>query len=825
MRLILTWFLRGLAALAALSALALTLGYYLLQRSLPEFEGEIAVRGLAAEVRVIRDRWAIPHIRAESAQDAYFALGMVHAQDRLWQMEMNRRAAQGRLSTLLGPRTARLDRLVKTLDLYGHASRSLPFQSAEAQAALEAYAEGVNAWMRHLFEEAKGRGAPEFFFFGDDGLSPWTPADSLGVLKMMALRLTGAARSEIRRARFLLQLTPERVADILPETPEGALTELPRFAALFDAPFPPAEHAEADPLLTAFGPAPLPELAGASNAWAVDGSRSASRRPLLAADPHLWLSAPSLWYLADLQGGDLAVMGGTLPGTPLVLVGRNADVAWGLTTAAADDQDLYIERLDPEDPDRYRTPDGWARFETRQIRIEQRGADTIVDTVRRSRNGPVLDNDLFGAEAVTPEGHVAALRWTALEDEDRTFSAAMALMGAGSVEDALDLAAGVRAPAQNVLVADREDIGIVLAGALPKRRADSPTAGRVPSPGWLEETAWEGIRPAEENPRLFRPRTGALANANNRVTDDRFPDHISFDFDLPYRIQRLEKELSAREWHSLNGFLALQTDAVSEMARSILPLVARDLWWREGRESAAPAGPNARRSEALALLADWNGAMDRNRPEPLIFAEWIRQLTLKLASDELGALMPLAAGIRPLFVERVLKDVEGAGIWCDIDKTPEREECPEIIEAALDDAIARLVRDYGPNPEGWRWGAAHTAEHPHLPLGYAGPIGWLVSIRHETSGGDFTILRGATEGRGPEPFKNVHASGLRMAVDFADPDRSQIIIATGQSGHPLSRHYDDMAELWARGDTVLMSMDDQDARLGALGEMVLRPSQ
>ncbi|MEL7173987.1 MAG: penicillin acylase family protein, partial [Pseudomonadota bacterium] len=178
MRLILTWFLRGVAALAALSVLALTLGYYLLQRSLPEFEGEVVARGLAAEVRVIRDRWAIPHIRAQNAQDAYFALGMIHAQDRLWQMEINRRAAQGRLSTLLGPRTARLDRLVKTLDLYGHASRSLPFQTAETQAALEAYAEGVNAWMRHLFDEAKGRGAPEFFFFGDEGLSPWTPADS-----------------------------------------------------------------------------------------------------------------------------------------------------------------------------------------------------------------------------------------------------------------------------------------------------------------------------------------------------------------------------------------------------------------------------------------------------------------------------------------------------------------------------------------------------------------------------------------------------------------------------------------------------------------------
>ncbi|MEM7526556.1 MAG: penicillin acylase family protein [Pseudomonadota bacterium] len=824
MRLLLTWLLRGIGVLGVVGALGASLGYYLLQRSLPDFNELVIAEGLEAEVRITRDRWAIPHIRAENAQDAFFALGVVHAQDRLWQMELNRRAAQGRLSALLGPRTTQLDRLVKTLDIYGHATRSLPFQSAETQAALEAYAEGVNAWMRHLFREAKGRGAPEFFFFGGEGLAPWTPADSLGVLKMMALRLSASARIEIRRARFLLTLPPERVADILPDAPEGKRIEIPRFAELFDAPFPiPTEHQPQDPILAILGPVEQPSLAGASNAWAVDGSRSASRRPLLAADPHLSLSAPSIWYLADVQGGEVAAMGGTLPGTPLVLIGRNRDIAWGLTTATADDQDVFIERLDPEDPGRYRTPDGWARFEERQIRIDRDGADPVIETVRRSRNGPVLDSGLFGAEAVTPEGHVAALRWTALEDEDRTFSAAFAMMSAPDVETALARAAGARAPAQNVMVADRQDIGIVLAGALPARRADSPTAGRVPSPGWLTETAWEGIRPAAENPRILRPRSGALANANNRVTDRAFPEHISFDFDLPYRIQRIEKELKAREWHSLKGFLALQTDAVSEMARAILPLIARDLWWRESREATAPAGPKTRRATALELLAAWNGSMDRNRPEPLIFAEWLRQLTLRLASDELGPLMPLVEGLQPLFVERAFKDIGGAGIWCDIDKTPERETCAEMAEAALDDAIARLVRDYGPNPEGWRWGAAHRAEHPHTPLGHIGPLKFLVSIRHETSGGDFTIMRGAMQGGGAEPFRNVHASGLRMAVDFADPDRSAVIIATGQSGHPLSRHYDDMAELWARGDTVQMSMDDADARLGAVGEMRLIP--
>ncbi|MGF1553455.1 MAG: penicillin acylase family protein [Paracoccaceae bacterium] len=827
MTLALTWALRLALVAGALAAGALALGVYLVARSLPEFEGDLVVEGLGAEARVIRDSHAIPHIRAESAADAYFALGLVHAQDRLWQMELNRRTAQGRLSTLLGERTVGLDRLVKTLDLYGHARRSLPYQSEDARAALEAYAAGVNAWITHVWREAKGRGAPEFFLFGGEGLAPWQPADSLAILKVMALRLTSAARDEIRRARLALALPPARLADILPDPPGAASAVIERYGALFEgARF--AAHAPPvppDPLVEALGPAWLPERAGASNAWVVDASRSASGAPLLASDPHLWLSAPPLWYLADLQGGDLAAMGGTLPGTPVVLIGRNRDVGWGLTTLTADDADLYVERLDPDDPARYATPEGWAAFETRPIRIEIDGAEALVETVRTTRHGPVLDRGLMGAEAVVPEGHVAALKWTALADEDRTFTAALALMRAESVTDAMAAAEEVRAPAQNVMLADRKgDIGMIAAGALPARRPGSPTRGRVPSPGWLASTDWTGLRPPEANPRFLNPREGAIANANNRVVAEPFPDHVSQSWDLPYRIQRLEKELSARAFHSLPGFTALQADAVSEMARAMLPLVARGLWWREGRDEASDTPARARRSAALDLLAEWNGAMDRHRPEPLIFAEWMRRLTERLAADELGPLMPLAAGIRPLFVERVFRDVDGAGVWCDVDKTPEREDCDTIAAAALDDALARLAADYGARMAGWRWGAAHVAEHTHLPLGHVEPFGALLSIRQESSGGDYTVMRGATRGQGERPFANVHASGLRMALDFADLDRSRVIVATGQSGHPLSRHYDDMAELWARGDAVAMSMDDADARLGGLGELRLSPA-
>jgi penicillin amidase len=818
---VLKWLLRLFVGVLVLMGLAAALGWYLVSGSLPDWSGEVRVTGLDAPVRIIRDANAVPHIRAETDHDAYFALGLAHAQDRLWQMELNRRAAQGRLSTLLGARTVEVDRLVKTLDLYGLASRSFDAQSAETQAALEAYSEGVNAWIRHINLRALGRGAPEFFVFGAR-LSPWTPADSLAIVKMMALRLTDAAREEVRRARALLVLPPQRVADILPDyplpaenapgRPELAVPALRGRAAL--APLP---H---DPLLQAFGVGARPGLAGASNVWAIDGTRSATGKSLMANDPHLWLSAPSLWYLADVQGAKVAAIGGTLPGVPAVLIGRNRQLGWGLTTATIDDQDLFIETVNPENPDQYRLPDGsWAEFEKRPIRIEIDEAAAVTDVVRATRHGPVLTGDQFGASSITPPGHVAALAWTALAEDDTSMTAVIQLMKATTIEEGVAATAQAVAPAQTVTLADAEGVAMVLAGAVPRRGPDSRSLGRVPSSGAVAANDWLGVGPPEENPRVIRPASGAVANANNRLTDKPFPDHLGFGWAPPYRIERLGKELAAQAFHSRDGFVALQNDAVSGMARSVLPLIARDLWWREGM----PLMEDERRRQALELLAAWNGEMDRHVPEPLIFSEWMRALTRRLAADELGPLFPDFEGQHPVFVERVFRDVDGAGIWCDVNKTPEKESCSEMASLALDDALARLAREWGSNIEGWRWGEAHVAVHGHTPFGYLGPLGLIFNIENETSGGDETLLRGQTTGRGETPFRNVHAAGLRVVYDFADLDRSLMIISTGQSGHPFSRYYDHLSGLWARGDMIPMSMDDADAMAGALGMMELLP--
>ncbi len=820
----LRWMLRAVIGLGALLSVAIGLLWVLISGSLPDYDGNVQARGLAAPVTVIRDANAIPHIRAESPRDAWFALGMMHAQDRLWQMEVNRRAVQGRLSALFGARTVELDRLMKTLDLYGYARRSLVHQTPATRVALDAYAAGVNAWIRHVDANSLGRGAPEFFLFGD-GFAPWTPADSLGILKMMAFRLTNSAREEVRRALFQLALPPERVRDILPDYPGEASLTVPRFSEEPDPgqraglPVPPQPLPEVDPLLAALGNPAGPEYSGASNAWVVDASRSSSRAPLLANDPHLWLSAPSLWYLASLRGGDLAGIGATLPGVPAIVIGHNGRVGWGLTTAQIDDQDLYIEKLNPADPGQYLTPVGWRDFETRRIRIEVAGEAPLVETVRTTRHGPVLTPQMYGVDAITPEAHVAALAWTALTDEDQALSALGLLLAAEDVEAALPAAEMVAAPGQVLTLADRREIAMTLAGRVPLRRAGNRAQGRLPVSGWLVTNDWDGMVPRDALPLLRAPEDGALATANDRLSDAPFPKHLGFDWAPPYRIARIRKELSGRRFHSRDSFVALQADTVSEMARSVLPLIARDLWWR-----SSAADQTGLRAEALALLGEWNGEMDQHSPEPLIFMEWMRRLTHRLAADELGGLFREAAGLRPLFVERVFRDLDGAGVWCDVIKTPEEETCAQIAAAALDDAMTSLSRAHGSTIAGWRWGEEHKAVHRHMPLGFMGWLGLAVNIEQETSGGTYTLMRGQVTGRGETPFANVNAAGLRLVIDFADLERSVWITATGQSGHPFSRWYDHMAEPWARGDMLPMSMSDEDVRGGSVGTLRLLPA-
>ncbi|WP_374432442.1 penicillin acylase family protein [Tabrizicola sp.] len=812
------WLIRIVSGVIALGVILALMAYYILSRSLVDYDEDFTVPGITAPVEIVRNNDNVPHIFGKTDEDVYFALGFAHAQDRLWQMTMLRRTAQGRLSELFGPATVKVDELMRRYDLYGLALQSAEVQDEATTRALEAYAAGVNAWIGEVNKGARGRGAPEFFLFEPE-ISVWAPADSIAILKLMALQLSSALQTEVLRARVSLLLPDERLADILPDDPSQGVAALPDYASL--VPGVPPLMAPVHFAMGPFSPVAEPGMAGASNSWAAMPERSAAGGSLLANDPHLGLTAPTIWYLARLELASGGVIGGTIPGVPVVLVGRSDRLGWGLTTAYVDDQDVVIETLNPDNPEEYQTPDGWARFESRQSIIEVKDAEPVTVTLRWSRNGPILPGGHYELGSITPAGHVAAISWTALSGEDRSISGAMALMRAGSIPEALEAGRQVVAPAQNLMLADGTGIALQVVGALPARDAGHPSQGRLPALGSDARVGFKGVLPYEDNPRVVNPTSGLLGNTNNKTVDRPFPMHVSFDWGDTQRIQRWLTLMKAREVHTRESFIEAQLDTVNPTARSLLPLIGADLWFTG---EAAPEGtPERLRQRALILLAEWNGEMNEHLPEPLIAEAWLRALMKRLIQDELGEMSETFTHISPVFIERVYRNVGGASVWCDVIQSAAVESCTDIARIALDEALLQLTERYGANLESWRWGDAHQATHDHPVLGEVPFLKYFVNIRQSTSGSDDTLMRGVTRGEGPEPYQNVHSAGYRGVYDFADPDSSVFITATGQSGHPLSRHYDDLGELWRRGEYIPMSLDPELARAAAAGVMVLTP--
>ena len=820
---ILYWLVRIVAVFVGVAVFALLAAWWMASRSLPDYEADWTVPGITAPVEIVRSNANIPHIFGATDADVFYGLGFAHAQDRLWQMLMTRRAAQGRLSELFGTRTLPIDDLMRRLDLYGHASRSVAAQSAETNVALAAYADGINAWIGLVGSEALGRGAPELFLF-DPEIAPWRPADSIAVSLMMALQLATHHEEEVLRARATLALDdPARLADLMPDAPGTAVAALPRYSSLFDVPLP-RYAAGADGPRDPLHPNALGRgRGGASNAWAAMPERSAAGGALLANDPHLVLSAPGTWYLARLELQSGAVIGGTIPGMPVVLVGRSDALGWGITASYMDDIDFYIEQLNPDNPQEYRTPDGWAPFMTDRAIIEVADAAPVTITMRATVNGPVIPATQYDVGTITPPGHVMSMAWTALMDRNTSIQSGLRIMQAQSVAAAMVAGEDFVAPSVNLAVADAQGhIGLQTIGHMPWRLTQHQTQGRMPTPGWNPENRWQGVTQYFANPTFTNPEGGILGNTNNKIVDRDFPLHVSFSWGDTQRITRWQRLMQARQVHTRNSFIEAQLDTQSAAAFNILPLVARDLWFTG--ETAPEGTPERRRQSALELLAVWDGNMNEHLPEPLIYAAWMRALQQRLIQDDIGPLADQFQQLEPLFIERVFRDIGGASVWCDVQPSTATETCTDIARIALDDALQWLEEIYGGSPESWQWGLAHEARHDHPVLGDTRLFSWIVNIRQPTSGGDFTLQRGATPGTLPEPFINTHAAGYRGVYDFADPDSSVFIIATGQSGHPLSPYYDDMSELWRRGEYIPMTLDPALARAGNIGVTTLTPS-
>jgi penicillin amidase len=810
--------MRLILSLAVLGALFFAFSWYVLSRSLPEYTKTVQLEQLIAPVEIVRDTANVPHIFGKNDHDTLFALGYAHAQDRLWQMTMLRRTAQGRLSELFGEATLPIDMTVRRLAIYSAARQSLSALRPDTLAKLDAYAVGVNARLREINESALGRGAPEFFIFSN-AISPWTAADSLAIVKLMGIQLSSHLHQEVLRARASLVLEGDRIKDLLPDMPGNSQADLIDFTRLFPDLSPiKTSSAREHSALSPFKPI---ALAGASNAWAALPGRSATRGTLLANDPHLELTAPSIWYLARLELSTGGVIGGTIPGLPLVLVGRSAKLGWGLTSSNLDDTDVFIEKLNPLDPSEYKTPQGYKPFVKKQSIVRIKDKPPVTLEMFWTENGPVLPGSHANLETVTPAGHVTSVAWTLLSSQDTSIEAGFDLMAAQSVQEGLVASRAFVAPSQILTLADSKQIAMRTIGALPKRDPRHQSKGRLPSAGWLAQNRWQGVFDPSVNPVFLNPASGVLGHTNNKYTDRSFPEHISFDWGDSQRVQRMTRLLQTREAHTRDSFIEAQLDSVSPTARTLLPLIGGELWYQS--QSVPTDSPAGRRQTALDLLANWNGEMNEHLPEPLIYAAWLRALHKRLIVDELGPLHEAFTHAEPLFIERVFRDVAGAGIWCDVAQSRRQESCAEMSRLALDDALAELVATYGSEITALRWGEAHQATHDHPVLGDVPILKWFVNIRQSTSGGDHTLQRGKTSGTGPNPYLNVHAGGYRGVYDFADPDSSVFIISTGQSGHPLSRHYDNLGKLWRRGEYVPMTLDETLARAGATGVTTLTP--
>jgi len=744
-----TWILRGvLAVVLGAVVLVAGIGAWLVERfhaSKPQETGEIALEGPGAPIQIVRDSHGIAHIFGETDTDVMFALGHTHASERYFQMDLARRYVRGRLAALFGEDYLTVDARTRTYGFARLTEEIVATASDETRALMQAYIAGVNARLE------QGAVAPEYAILRTRP-EPWTLQDSAAIVVLLADDL--AAGGGLDRDRALLDdiLSPEQLERFTTGYPDWGPTTLKdsdmraRFGAVQTcdlAPPPQEPGAQSD------------NLPG-SNAWVVSGERSETGRPLLANDPHLGLSTPAIWYFARLNLSFGPVIGGTVPGAPFVILGRNAHGAWGFTNTGFDVID-YVER-DPE------TLTLTERTET----IDVKGRATPVQiVVQEAEEGPVLDPQWFELDGFS-EDHVVIRRSTVSAPGNRVADATVAIMKARNFDEFVEAGRGWTAPMQNMHYAGVDGtIGYTTAGLLPIRDA----AGD-----------WTGFVPFDALPRVRNPEGGLIASGNNLVAGEGYPYPLPGAYGV-YRAPRIEHLLNARERHTLDSFIDLQMDVTSEQALRLLPALL-------GAEPESQLG-----AEALARLESWDGTLDVDGPEGLIYSAWLRVLSGAVWNDELDGIARAFNQPRRAFLEDVLSGEASA--WCDDVRTEGLETCAITAGLALDAAMAETADAFGADLTAWRWGDMHVADFDHpfedLPL-----IGDMF-INRVPVPGDGATVNVAHFSYGSGSYDVFHAASLRAIYDLSDLNASLYMFAPGQSGHPLSDHHGDLAEPWAQG--------------------------
>jgi len=780
--------LAGLTGAAALTAL---------RRPLARTAGQIRLPGLNAPVQILRDRWGVPHIYARNTADLFAAQGYVHAQDRLWQMELQRRTGMGRLAEVFGPIALDTDRFVRVLGFNRVVRREAELLDGEARLVVDAYVRGVNAFIAQ-----NARRLPIEFGILRLRPQPWQAEDVLVWAKMMALNLSRDWMTDLLRARIIAAIGPERAALLEPQYPPTHPLTIPpgvRYNAGMGA----------DALRLAATAAPFAgssAIGQGSNAWAVGGERSSSGRPLLASDPHLMMQVPSLWYENHLSGGDIHVTGASLPGLPCVVIGHNERIAWGLTNGENNVQDLFIERFDPDDPTRYEFQGAWEQATIVREQIVVKGqAEPAIEEVRITRHGPIIsslvpgddgrwtmDDSQSDAGATSSSvnrlssNKALALRWAALEPGEN-MSAAILLNRAHDWESFRAAVAAWVMPTQNFIYADVEGhIGYTLGGVLPIRAQGD---GLLPVPGWTGEYEWTGTIPRDELPHMLDPDEGFAVSANTQIAGDDYPYQLPGEYLPGYRSTRIRQLIAQTPRHDAASFTAIQGDQRSLPGLDLAALAGR-----------LPAPTPAAR-QAREALAAWDGELTAESVGGAIYAR-LREKLLQEAYREVAEPLGQVAGLGAFaglpgsaYMWRALPQVLDRLAARDDSWLPDGRTGDDLLSAAWEATIAELRDELGDDPDEWRYGRYHTLTLRH-PLGAAAALAPLLNRGPFPMGGDGDTVRMGNAPRqyAGQPF--YIAPSYRQICDLSNWDLSLSIHSVGQSGQPGSKHYADLIDAW-----------------------------
>ena len=761
-RLKITLWIAG-AILFTLLGILIFANYYI-DRSLPLTNGTISMSGLSDEVEVIRDKDGVPHIVAQNEKDLYMAQGYVQAQDRLFQMDLSRRQASGRLSEVVGEKAVDRDKFFRTFGLRRAAEVSYTAYPDEAKQLLEWYADGVNAYMNQAKD--KGRLPFEFTLLGYKP-EEWTPIDSLTIGKYMAFDLGGHWQGQAFRYWALENLPKDKAYDLFPSYPDGAPTILSDIGEI-----------QVD-LKESFATAVIPPEFNGSNNWVVSGDKTKNGKPLLADDPHLSLGTPSIWYQMHLESPEVNVSGVIFAGIPGIILGHNEQIAWGVTNTGPDVQDLYVEKRNEEEPDLFLYDGNWEKATIIEEPIKVKDGETIPYEVTITRHGPVISEFTHQSKGES----VMSMRWTAL-DPSLELLAIVNINKAKNWDEFEEALKDFHVPTQNFVFASNDGtIAYKANGKIPIRKKGD---GLLPVPGWDPDYEWQGFIPFDELPKVENPASGFVATANNKVVSDDYPYHISNHWAQPYRYMRISEFLEGKNELTLSDMENLQMDQKNLHAQEFVPILIGDL--ENGSLSEGE-------KEAIQVLKEWNYLDGKELAAPLIYHQWMNEISSGLFQKEVPEdMMKLFEGRQSVVDELIRKAHNGEESRWFVDKGG----YDTFLKKSLTNALSELEKAYGVSMDEWEWGRYHKVYFEH-PLSGASPIlkKFLNDKEPVPVGGSRVTVEAASYNE--EGIVN-HGASWRFVIDTSDMSNGYHIVGPGQAGHYKSKWYQNQIDAWVDGD-------------------------